>query len=185
MNFNTLPVNRLTGRAGAACVAGMEPLTEAQIRASLVNCSKGEASRIKLPPGFPDVAWADLDFLGWSDPGAPLRSVIVLPGVAGIVLRRPESRRSGLTRSSMCRVCLTQHSSGGVTLFVAPLAGAAGRQGNSVGEYLCSDLACSLYLRGRRQPRGRLVRQEESLSVAERADRAVTHLTGFVKRVIG
>jgi len=163
----------------------MEPLTEAGIRASLVNCSKGEAGRIKLPPGFPDLPWADLDFLGWTDPGAPLRSVIVVPSLAGVVLRRPESQRGGLARSSMCRACLTQHSADGVTLFVAPLAGAAGRQGNSVGEYLCSDLACSLYLRGKRQPRGRLVRQEESLSVAERADRALSHLSAFVKRVIG
>jgi hypothetical protein len=179
----------------------MEPLTEARIRASLINCSKGEASRIKMPPGLAGLPWDDLDFLGWSDPGAPLRSVIVLPGPAGVtpagpigvaqagpvgvVLRRPESKRTAAARSSMCRVCLTQHTSDGVTLFVAPLAGAAGRNGNSVGEYICSDLACSLYLRGKKQPRGRLVRQEESLSLAERVDRAMTNLNGFVKRVAG
>jgi hypothetical protein len=163
----------------------MEPLTETQIRASLINCSKGEASRIKLPSGFTGLPWHDLDFLGWSDPGAPLRSVIVMPGPVGVVLRRPEPKRAGVMRSSMCRVCLTQHSADGVTLFVAPLAGAAGRNGNSVGEYLCSDLACSLYLRGKRQPRGRLVRQEESLSLDERVDRAMTNLNGFVKRVSG
>src|SRR3954463_6845170 len=153
-----LPVNRLTRRPRRASVAGMEALTETQIRASLVNCSKGEAGRIKLPPGFPALPWADLDFLGWSDPGAPLRAVLVVPapdGPIGVVLRRPESKRGSVMRSSMCRACLTQHSADGVPLFVAPLAGAAGRQGNSVGEYLCSDLACSLYLRGRRQPRGR------------------------------
>jgi hypothetical protein len=163
----------------------MEPLTEARIRASLINCSKGEASRIKMPPGLVGLPWGDLDFLGWSDPGAPLRSVIVLPGPVGVVLRRPESRRTTMARSSMCRVCLTQHSSDGVTLFVAPLAGAAGRNGNSVGEYICSDLSCSLYLRGKRQPRGRLVRHEESLTLEERVDRAMTHLHGFVKRVAG
>jgi hypothetical protein len=161
----------------------MEPLTEAQIRASLINCSKGEASRIKLPPDFGALPWADLDFLGWTDPGAPQRAVLVVPGPIGVVLRRPESRRSTVMRSSMCRVCLTQHSAAGVTLFVAPLAGAAGRNGNSVGEYLCSDLECSLYLRGKRQPRGRLVRHEESLTLDERVDRAMTNLTGFVKRV--
>lgn len=178
--FDTCPINRLTRGRIIASVAAMEPLTEAQIRASLINCSKGEASRIKIPPTF---AWEDLDFLGWSDPGAPLRAVIVVPGPVGIVLRKPERKRTSVVRSSMCRVCLTQHTSDGVTLFVAPLAGPAGRNGNSVGEYLCTDLACSLYLRGKKQPRGRLVRQEESLTLDERVDRAMTTLNGLVKRV--
>jgi hypothetical protein len=164
----------------------MEALTEPDIRASFVNCSKGEAGRIKLPPGFATLPWADLDFLGWNDPGAPQRSLLVVPapgGPTGVLLRRPESRRTSVARSSMCQACLTSHSSGGVTLFVAPLAGAAGRQGNSVGDYLCTDLACSLYVRGKRQPRGRLVRQEETLSLDERVDRLTTHVTGFVKRI--
>ncbi|GIE94762.1 FBP domain-containing protein [Paractinoplanes rishiriensis] len=161
----------------------MEPLTERDIRDSFVNCSKGEASRIKMPPDLAATPWADLDFLGWTDPGAPLRALLVLPSREGIVLRRPESRRTTAMRSSMCRVCLTGHSSDGVTLFVAALAGPAGRQGNTVGEYICSDLACSLYLRGKRQPRGRLVRPEESLTLDERVDRALTNLNGFVKRV--
>jgi hypothetical protein len=164
----------------------MDPLTEQQIRASFVNCSKGEAGRVKMPADLGVLAWHDLDFLGWSDPGAPQRALLVVPldsGPVGVLLRRPDSRRTSALRSSMCRVCFTGHSADGVTLFVAPLAGAAGRQGNSVGEYLCSDLACSLYLRGKRQPRGRLVRQEETLSLDERVDRALTSLHGFVKRV--
>jgi hypothetical protein len=164
----------------------MEPLTEQAIRASFVNCSKGEAGRIKLPPGFGDTLWADLDFLGWSDPGSPQRALLVVPGdgtPVGVLLRRPESRRTTAMRSSMCRVCLTAHAADGVTLFVAPLAGAAGRRGNSVGDYFCSDLACSLYLRGKRQPRGRLVRHEESLSLPERIDRAMSNLGAFVDRV--
>ena len=166
-------------------VRRMEPLTEQQIRGSLVNCSMGEASRIKMPD-LAAVPWGDLDFLGWTDPGAPQRALLVVPfdaGIVGIVLRRPEARRGTAMRSGMCRVCYTGHTSDGVTLFVAPLAGAAGRQGNTVGEYLCSDLACSLYLRGKKQPRGRLVRQEETLTLDERVDRALTNLNGFVKRV--
>jgi hypothetical protein len=163
-------------------VRPVEPLTEQQIRASFVNCSKGEAGRIKMPD-LAAVPWPDLDFLGWTDPGAPQRALIVLPGPTGVVLRRPDSRRTSMTRSSMCRVCHTGHTADGVTLFVAPLAGAAGRQGNTVGEYICTDLACSLYLRGKRQPRGRLVRQEETLTLDERVDRAMTTLNGFVKRV--
>jgi hypothetical protein len=161
----------------------MEPLTEQEIRAGFANCSKGEAGRIKLPD-LGAVPWPDLDFLGWTDPGAPQRALLVVSADVGIVLRRPESRRGTPMRSSMCRICYTGHTADGVTLFVAPLAGAAGRNGNTVGEYICSDLACSLYLRGKRQPRGRLVRQEESLSLEERVDRALTSLNGFVKRVM-
>src|SRR3954452_8093916 len=107
----------------------MEPLTEREIRASFTNGSKGEASRIKLPD-LSAVPWGDLDFLGWTDPAAPLRTLLVVPGDAGpvgIVLRRPESSRSNTMRSSMCRVCLTNHTSAGVSLFVAPLSGPAGR----------------------------------------------------------
>jgi hypothetical protein len=164
----------------------MEPLTENDIRASFVNCSKGEASRIRLPRDFADTPWADLDFLGWTDPGAPLRSLLVVPradGPLGVLLRRPEARRTSALRSSMCRICLTSHASSGVTLFVAPLAGAAGRKGNSVGDYLCSDLACSLYLRGKRQPKMRLIRHEETLTLDERIGRAMTNLTAFTSRV--
>jgi hypothetical protein len=122
----------------------MEPIGERDIRSSFVNCSKGEAGRIRLPQGFAEsrVPCRDLDFLGWTDPGAPL-----------------------------------------LALFVAPLAGAAGRQGNTVGEYLCSDLACSLYLRGRRRPKMRLVQREETLSLDERIERAMTNLSAFVDRV--
>jgi hypothetical protein len=167
----------------------VEPLTEDAIRGSFVNCSKGEAGRVRLPAGFADggVPWADLDFLGWTDPGSPLRALLVVPGAGGptgVVLRRPEARATTLSRSSMCKVCLTDHAASGVALFVAPLAGPAGRKGNTVGEYLCADLACSLYLRGKRQPKLRLVRREETLTLEERIDRAMTNLTAFVERVV-
>ncbi|SNT08923.1 FBP C-terminal treble-clef zinc-finger [Asanoa hainanensis] len=174
----------MTARPVAASFAGVEPLTEDAIRGSFVNCSKGEAARIKLPAG--PVPWADLDFLGWTDPSAPLRALLVVPGESGptgVLLRRPEPRRSAFSRSSMCKVCLTGHGASGVALFVAPLAGPAGRNGNTVGEYLCSDLACSLYLRGKRQPKMLLTRYEETLTLDERIARALTNLTAFTERV--
>ncbi|WP_127507439.1 FBP domain-containing protein [Actinoplanes solisilvae] len=167
----------------------MEALTEKEIRGSFVNCSKGEAGRIRMPAGFADEStrWDDLDFLGWTDPGAPLRALLVVPGdngPTGLVLRRPESRRASALRSSMCQVCLTEHASSGVALFVAPLSGAAGRNGNTVGEYLCADLACSLYLRGKRKPKMRLVHREETLTLDERITRALTNLRAFTDRVV-
>jgi hypothetical protein len=174
---------RMTRCLESVSFASMEPLGESEIRASFVNCSKGEASRIRMPAAVP---WPDLDFLGWTDPGAPLRALLVVPGAdgpTGLVLRRPDERKASVLRSSMCRVCLTEHAASGVGLFVAPLAGAAGRRGNTVGEYLCSDLACSLYLRGKRQPKMRLVRREETLTLEEKIERAMTKLTAFTNRV--
>jgi hypothetical protein len=82
----------------------MEPLDERAVRTSFVNCSKGEAGRIKLPASFPPgIAWADL--------------------------------------------------------------------------------SCSLYLRGKRRPKGRLVRSEETVPLEQRIDRAMRNLDAFVSRV--
>ncbi|MFV2120097.1 FBP domain-containing protein [Streptomyces sp. Act-28] len=170
----------------------MEPLSEKQIRASFVNCSKGDAARLRLPADFADLPWDDLDFLGWRDPGAPLRAHLVLPpdavpgraggGPVGITLRVPERTRTSAVRSSLCRICLTGHASSGVTLFAAPRAGVSGRDGNTVGIYVCSDLACPLYVRGLRQPALRS-RHEESLGVEGRIDRMRANLLAFVENV--
>ncbi|MEV6247912.1 FBP domain-containing protein [Streptomyces sp. NPDC051742] len=164
----------------------MEPLTDKEIRSSFVNCTKGEAARLKLPLDFSGLPWEDLDFLGWVDPGAPLRAHLVLPradGPVGVSLRVPASGRTSAVKSSMCQVCLTGHASSGVTLLVAPLAGTRGREGNTVGIYLCADLACSLYVRGRRQPKLRARRHEESLTLDEQVARLTGNLDAFVDRV--
>ncbi|MFJ6573814.1 FBP domain-containing protein [Streptomyces sp. NPDC091292] len=166
----------------------MEPLTDKQIRSSFVNCSKGEASRLRLPLDFADVPWHDLDFFGWNDPGAPLRAYLVVPrdsGPLGIALRVPSAGGTGAIKSSLCAICLTGHAASGVALLVAPLAGAKGREGNTVGTYLCADLACSLYLRGKRVPKLRTIRYEETLTVDEKVARALGNLDAFVAKVTG
>ncbi|MFJ4768003.1 FBP domain-containing protein [Streptomyces uncialis] len=164
----------------------MEPLTEKQIRSSFVNCTKGEAARLRLPLDFADLPWAELDFLGWVDPGAPLRAHLVLPRPGrplGISLRVPSVRRTSAVRSSLCQICLTAHASSGVALLAAPLAGARGREGNTAGVYLCADLACSLYLRGKRQPKLRSGFYEESLTLEERVARMSGNLEAFLAKV--
>ncbi|MDK9495331.1 FBP domain-containing protein [Streptomyces katrae] len=164
----------------------MEPLTEKQIRSSFVNCTKGEAARLRLPLDFAELPWQDLDFLGWVDPGAPLRAHLVIPrpdGPVGITLRVPAATRTSAVKSSLCQICLTGHASSGVTLLAAPLAGARGREGNTVGTYICADLACPLYVRGKRQPKLRAGRQEESLTVDERVARMWGNLDSFAARI--
>lgn len=164
----------------------VEPLTEKQIRSSFVNCTKGEAARLRLPLDFAELPWEDLDFLGWVDPGAPLRAHLVLPraqGPMGISLRVPSVGRTSTVKSSLCQICLTGHASSGVTLLAAPLAGARGRDGNTVGIYVCADLACPLYVRGKRQPKLRAGRYEESLTLDERLARMSGNVDAFAARV--
>lgn len=126
----------------------MKPMTEAEIRGSFINASKGEIDRAPMP-GLHEVMWESREYLGWRDPGAPLRGYLVHwvdDRPVGLVLRAAESRPRPGT-SAMCSLCQTPQPSSQVTLFSAPKAGEAGRNGNSVGTYICDDLACSMIIR--------------------------------------
>lgn len=54
-----------------------------------------------------------------------------------------------------------------------------------MGTYLCADLACSLYIRGRKQPKLRGGLHEETLTLEERITRTVDNLTAFADKVMG
>ena len=160
----------------------MECLTEARIRASFVNCTKGEARRLNVPKDLATRPWDDLDYLGWRDPQSTTRGYLVAEvdgALTGVVLRAPENS-VGHARRSLCSLCLTVHS-GGVALMVAPRAGRSGQRGNSVGTYICSDLACSLYVRGKRETG--TTGMHETLTAEQRADRLRHNLGAFVVRV--
>lgn len=164
----------------------MRSLTEQDIRGSFVNCSKGEAKRLFVPHDLGERAWSDLDFLGWRDPGAPDRGYLVTERadqgrLMGVALRFQPARRGFLHRS-MCSLCLTTHPRGGVSLMTARRAGTAGREGNSVGAYMCTDLACSLYLRGRKIPETG-PRFEETLTLEEQITRTLNNLHAFLDKV--
>jgi hypothetical protein len=161
----------------------MKPLTEREIRAAFVNCTKGEAKRLSVPRDLEERPWDDLDFLGWRDPQAPDRAYLVaeLEGGPAAVALRGSGTGWGQTRRSMCSLCLTAPA-GGVSLMVAPRSGRAGQQGNSVGAYMCSDLACSLYVRGKKDA-GVGGRLPETLSLEEKIGRTVANLAAFVARV--
>ncbi|MFK0292832.1 FBP domain-containing protein, partial [Streptomyces sp. NPDC090442] len=120
----------------------MKELTEQEIRGAFVNCSKGEAKRLNVPRGLAEYPWDDLDFLGWRDPQAPDRTYLVAEtedGLRGVTMRLSHAT-SWQAKRTMCSICLTAHT-GGVSLMVAPKTGKAGKQGDSVGAYICSDLA--------------------------------------------
>lgn len=158
----------------------MTPLTEPQVRKAFVNVTKGEAGRINIPTDLAGQPWDDLDYLGWRDPKAPLRAYLVTPHadrLCGIALRLSQESRG--PRKTMCSLCLTV---GDVALMVAPRAGRAGQASNSVGTYICADLACSLYLRNRRKAATSVV--NETLTPEQKVERLVTNLDAFVSRVL-
>jgi hypothetical protein len=165
----------------------MMAITEGDIRASFVNCSKGEAKRLNLPRDLADLPWEDLDFLGWRDPGAPERAYLITERGGrplGIALRAASGGGRGFTARSMCSLCLTTRTGGGVALMTARRTGEAGRQGNTVGQYVCGDLHCSLYLRGRKESvAGRDL--EETLSLEEKVARLHANLDAFLRKITG
>jgi hypothetical protein len=183
---------RLIGRTGTLAPGDprrtptpMRSLTEHDIRDSFINCSKGAAKRLATPRDLDERPWDDLDFLGWRDPGAPDRSCLVTERageLVGVCLRFPSSSRRGLLRRSMCSLCLTTHPGSGVSLMTARKAGTAGREGNSVGVYMCADLACSLYVRGKKVPDSGS-RFEESLTMEEQIARTVGNLSAFLEKL--
>ncbi|WP_415952879.1 FBP domain-containing protein [Streptomyces sp. KLOTTS4A1] len=161
----------------------MNPLTEQEIRAAFVNCTKGEAKRMHVPRDLAERPWADLDYVGWRDPQAPDRAYLVteVDGRPQGVALRANPRRPGHARVSMCSICLTTKD-GGVSLMVAPKAGKAGKEGNSVGVYVCTDLDCSLYTRGLKQASATM-RMHETLTVQEKIARTAANVEAFLTKV--
>jgi hypothetical protein len=162
----------------------MDPLGQDEIRASFVNCTRGEAKGVTLPAPPAEIRWDQREFLGWRDPKAPARAYLVLPfggEVIGLALRAAAPPKPRL-RSNICGFCTTTHALADITLFSARRAGKAGREGNTLGIYACGNLACSQYVRG--ELKSDVPQPYESLTVEERAARLEEKLHKFVARVL-
>ncbi|GAA5064090.1 FBP domain-containing protein [Nocardia callitridis] len=160
----------------------MDPLTERDIRSSFVNCSKGDAKRLPVPRDLDNRPWEDLDFLGWSAPTLPGRCYLVAPqedGLVGVALRY---ETGGTGNAQMCAICKTTHTGSGVSLMTANKAGESGRKGNTIGTYMCTDLACSLYARNKRRPAAGS-RYREDLSDEQKAERVRENLNAFLAKL--
>ncbi|RAY14101.1 FBP domain-containing protein [Actinomadura craniellae] len=159
----------------------MRKISESEIRGSFVNCTKGEVKRLAVPRDLATRPWDDLDFLGWQDPASPHRAYLVAEHggrLAGVALRRA-TPHAGHARRSMCSLCLTTHTGDGVSLMTARRTRG---DGNSVGAYICTDLACSLYLRGKKDAGlGGLI--HESLTLEEKISRTAVNVTEFFQKV--
>ena len=126
----------------------MKLLTPDDIRESFVNASKGEATRVPMP-GLHDVLWEQREYLGWRDQQSPQRGYLVHwveDRPVGLVLRASEfSLKPAI--AAMCSWCRITRRSDEISLFSAARAGQSGRDGNTIGTYLCDDLACSHMIR--------------------------------------
>jgi len=122
----------------------MNPLTEKQIRASFVNASRRESSQLTLPSDLADLRWDRLDYLGWIDRKAPLRAYVVVPvddTLVGLALRAPEA--AAARRRAVCAWCEDVIATDDVSLYVVRRAGAAGRNGDTIGTLICTTFECS------------------------------------------
>lgn len=161
----------------------MEPLSADEIRRSFVNSTRSQVKAIALPPKFTELPWESLDFLGWRDGKAPRRGYLVVRRAEGVTGIAVSTQASGAARrfAGLCDLCNTAHHVSDVALFAARRAGTAGREGNTVGTYICADLACSLYIRGLKDPD---VPQGDTATPEVRAERLATRLETFVQRVL-
>jgi hypothetical protein len=163
----------------------MKPPTERQIRASFINLSKGESQRLSLPRDFDERPWDELDFLGWREPGALERAYLVAERdgrLVGVGLRVAAGGARGFTSTSICSLCQSARTGGDVALMTARRTGEAGRQGNSVGQHMCVDLACSLLLRGTKVA-ATAPDFYETLTLEEKVARLNAAIDAFLARV--
>jgi hypothetical protein len=161
----------------------MHAQTEASLRKSFLNCSKGAASRITIPASVLDADWERQFFLAWSDPKSPQNAYLVAEtetGLQGIVMEKRPTLGSGGAR--MCQLCLSLHSSTGVSMVSIPTTKSTKDNYGSIGGYICTDLDCVEYTLGTKKPDG--VRQmEETMSLDERIQRALTNAQRLIASV--
>ena len=125
----------------------MIALTEAQIRASLINVTKSERASFTPPPDLGETDWTTRDFYGARDRKLALVGwvVAVLDGEpTGLMLRQAEAKPR--TRAQ-CSWCADIQLPNDVLLFTAKRVGDAGRRGDTVGTLACDAFQCNANVR--------------------------------------
>lgn len=161
----------------------MRPVTEAEIRNSLINMADDEIEAMSIP-GLHETIWGEREFLGWRDVQHSRRGYLVFwagDQLRGIMVRAAETPMPP-GRSALCALCHTQQPAPQVSLFVAPKAGEQGLRGNTVGTYLCADLSCSTIIR--MAPVASSEQVAPGNPLPRRAEGIVARLEGFSNRVL-
>lgn len=165
----------------------MRSHSESALRKSFINCSKGAAQRINFPKEILNAdpaVWEKQIFLSWSDPKSPQRAYLVAEttsGLQGLVMERNAAQVKG-GGARLCQICLTLHSSSGVSLVSIPTSKSSQDKYGSIGTYICSDLECVAYTLGKKNPDG--IRQmEETLTPEEKIERMLGNVQEIFTRV--
>ena len=161
----------------------MRPIDERALRASFINATRKEVSDISLPPGFDEIDFDRLDYLGWTDPKLPRRSYVVVwidDVVTGVVLQRAEQRVLARAQCSWCEDVTLRND---VQLYTARKAGPAGRKGDTIGNLTCAEFGCSKNVRV--LPPLAYQGYDRELAREMRILKLQEHVTGFVRDVAG
>jgi len=159
----------------------MLPVTEREIRASFINASRKEASSLTLPPSFDEIDFDRLDYLGWTDPKLPRRAYVIAPGTdgpIGVLLQHAEQR---FRTKALCSWCEDVTLRNDVQFFSARKAGAAGRNGGTIGTLICTNFGCSASVR--RLPPLAYEGYDQEAARDLRILRLQEHVQGFIREL--
>jgi hypothetical protein len=159
----------------------MRPIDERAIRASFRNASRKEVSSLNLPLDFDEIDFERIDFLGWFDPKMPRRAYVVAEiddHNVGILLQRTEQRTAMRAQCSWCDDVTLRND---VQFFSARKAGAAGRNGDTIGTLICANFGCSANVR--KLPPLAYEGYDRELARDLRMLRLREHVTSFVREL--
>ncbi len=159
----------------------MRPIDERVIRASFRNASRKEVSSLNLPLDFDEIDFEKIDFLGWFDPKMPRRAYVVAEiddHNVGILLQRTEQRTAMRAQCSWCDDVTLRND---VQFFSARKAGAAGRNGDTIGTLICANFGCSANVR--KLPPLAYEGYDRELARELRMLRLREHVTSFVREL--
>ena len=159
----------------------MLPITEKDIRASLVNASVRERNSLTLPATFSALDWENRDYLGWRDPKLPNQGYVVVrvdDVPVGVILRRAEG---AIRTRPQCSWCEDVTLPNDVLFFTAKRAGQAGRNGDTVGTLACAQFECSVNVR--RRPAMAYIGFDVDAARQQRIEALRENVTGFVRGI--
>jgi len=149
----------------------------------MINMSADEVQHMSIP-GLHETLWDEREFLGWRDVNHKTRGYLVFwvgHQLRGVMVRGAESAMPA-GKSAVCALCHTHQPAPQVSLFVAPKAGEEGLRGNTVGTYLCADLACSTIMRI--TPAAMLENPDLERSLSNKSQALHQRLESFSRRVL-
>ena len=159
----------------------MCPIDERALRASFRHAPRQEGSSLNLPPDFDEIDFDKIDFLGWFDPKMPRRAYVVAEiddDNVGILLQRTEQRTAMRAQCSWCDDVTLRND---VQFFSARKAGAAGRNGDTIGTLICANFGCSANVR--KLPPLAYEGYDRELARDLRMLRLREHVTSFVREL--